>query len=154
MRPASRQRIRSASPERQSQYRAPASVTKQLYSWNIKRQLSTSPLPADCYRPSVVSRPTQAFSARVSRLALQSVRSHDWTSQGQNGHSVGVYHVSLFILSRTTADLSRSTRTFSACARYSIDRDNRTLYSVQDSDRPLKVDANVSVCVRDPIQPC
>jgi hypothetical protein len=93
----------------------PESVTQQLYSWNMKRELSTSPLPADCYSPSVVSRPTQTFSARarVSRLALQCVRSNDWTSQGQRGHSVRVRDTAstettaLFILSRTTADLSR-----------------------------------------------
>jgi hypothetical protein len=51
------------------------------------------------------------------------------TSQVQREHSVRVHDTAstettvLFILSRTTADLSRSTRTFSACARYCIDRE-------------------------------
>jgi hypothetical protein len=54
----------------------------------------------------------------------------------------------LFFLSRTTADLSRSTRTFSACARYCINRDNHTLHSVQDNGRPLKVNANIQCVCR------
>jgi hypothetical protein len=79
------------------------------------------------------------------------------TSEGQREHSVRVRDTAstettaLFILSKTATGLSVSTRTFGACAWCCIDGDGHTLHFVQGGDGPLRFDANVSVCVRDPI---